>query len=86
MKISTIFCFLATYMSLIAAFPPPKTCQISDSDPKPDWNSISRATVNLDLAPKERWVALATEYKTEVATMVNEFVVRNIIRICTFLQ
>ncbi len=76
MQISAVFCLLATYFSLISAFPPPRTCQISESDPKPDWNSISKATINLDLPPKERWVSLATEYKDEVAAMVNEFVVR----------
>jgi acid ceramidase len=56
------------------AFPPPKTCQISSSDPAPEYDSIPRATVNLDLAPKDRWTALATQYKQQVRDMVNEFV------------
>ncbi len=67
------FCVLAV-LAVSNAFPPPKTCQISDSDPKPDWNSIQKSAINLDLAPTDRWAALASEYKVEIATMVNEFV------------
>jgi len=56
------------------AFPPPKKCQISDANPKPDWDSVPKAVINLDLAPRDRWTALATEYKTQIANMVNQFV------------
>jgi len=67
------FCLLAM-LAVANAFPPPKTCQISDADPKPDWNSVPKASISLDLAPADRWTALATEYKTQVANMVNQFV------------
>jgi len=63
-----------TLCVLTSAFPPPKTCQISDSNPKPDWNSVPKAIVNLDLAPIDRWTELATQYKTQINNMVNEFV------------
>jgi acid ceramidase len=69
--------FKVVFVSLLAvcsAFPPPKTCQISDSNPKPDWDSVPKRTVNLDLAPTDRWTALATEFKEPMANMVNEFV------------
>lgn len=65
---------LTVSAAVCTAFPPPKTCQISESDPAPDWESIPKSVINLDLPPSERWVALATEYKTEIANMVNEFV------------
>lgn len=74
MKISAAICLLAAHFAVGSAFPPPRTCQISDTDPKPDWSSIPKAVINLDQAPADRWTALATSYSTEVAAMVNEFV------------
>lgn len=68
------FALLSLVAVSVTAFPPPKTCQISDSNPAPDWNSIKRATINLDLAPTDRWTALATEYKEGIFNMVTEFV------------
>ena len=56
------------------AFPPPKTCQISDSNPKPDWDSVPKSSVNLDVAPIDRWTDLATQYKAQINNMVNQFV------------
>lgn len=56
------------------AFPPPKTCQISDSNPQPNYESMPKAVINLDLPPTERWSSLALEYKDEINNMVNEFV------------
>lgn len=73
MQSVVFFCLLAV-VAVCNAFPPPKTCQISESNPKPDWDSVPKAVINLDLAPSERWVALATEYKEPMANMVNEFV------------
>lgn len=55
-------------------FPPPKTCQIAPTDPKPDWDSIPKAVIDLDSAPVNRWQALGKEKKTEVVAMVDEFV------------
>ena len=52
----------------------PKTCQISYSNPSPDFNSIQRRVIDLDAAPADRWTAVATEYSTQVSTMVTEFV------------
>lgn len=71
------FAFVATLALNIAvtnAFPPPKTCQISESDPKPDWNSVPKRVINLDLAPYDRWIELATEFKVPITDMVTEFV------------
>lgn len=65
---------LATVVAVCNAFPPPKTCQISDSNPAPDWGSVPKAVVNLDLPPADRWTALATEYKSQIEEMVNEFI------------
>jgi len=72
----TVFlvCLLAICAAVGDAFPPPKTCQISDSNPKPDWESVPKAVVDLDLPAAERWSALATQYKTQVENMLNEFV------------
>jgi len=58
----------------LPSVPPPRTCQISENDPKPDWNSVPKRTINLDLPPSDRWTELATEYKVQVADMVNQFV------------
>jgi hypothetical protein len=74
MQISAVVCLLAAHFAVGSAFPPPRTCQISETDPKPDWNSIPRAVIDLDQAAADRWTALATAYSTQVAAMVNEFV------------
>lgn len=66
---------LVAYLAAVSAFPPPRTCQMSDSDPKPDWESIPKAVVNLDLPAADRWTALASQYKVQIGAMVNEFVV-----------
>lgn len=68
------FVFAVCLAAVAHAFPPPKTCQISDSNPKPDWDSVPRAVINLDLPPVDRWTALASEYKTDIDNMVSEFV------------
>lgn len=52
----------------------PKTCQISDSNPQPNWTSIPKRIINLDTEPQYRWTEVATEYATQITTMVNEFV------------
>jgi acid ceramidase len=72
----TIACLslLVANLAVSSAFPPFKTCQISDSNPKPDWDSVPRRSINLDLAPFDRWTDLATEFKEPVNNMVNEFV------------
>lgn len=69
-----LFSLVTAFLVVANAFPPPKTCQISDSDPKPDWDSVPKAVINLDLAPADRWTALATEYKADIGNMVSEFV------------
>lgn len=74
MRSAVVLSLLAANAATGVAFPPPKTCQISDSNPKPDWTSIPRAVINLDLPPTERWAELAAEYKEPMANMVNEFV------------
>jgi len=71
---TVVFLFLVVALAAVIAFPPPKTCQISDSNPKPDWDSVPKAVINLDLAPLDRWTVLATEFKTQIANMVNQFV------------
>lgn len=68
------FFFFLAFVAVCHAFPPVKTCQISDANPKPDWNSVPKAVINLDLDPKDRWTAVATQYKDQVTTMVTEFV------------
>jgi hypothetical protein len=75
MQLALFFVVLSAFCAVSYGFPPPKTCQISDSNPKPDWNSIPKASVNLDLAPVDRWTELASTYKVQIAAMVNEFVV-----------
>lgn len=74
MHASFISFLLAASFAVCLAFPPPRTCQMNDADPKPDWNSVPKAVINLDLAPADRWTELATEYKEPMADMVNEFV------------
>ena len=71
-----VFSFVAAAVcvTFCSAFPPPKTCQISDANPKPNWDSVPKAVINLDMAPSDRWTALATQYKTQISDMVNQFV------------
>mmetsp|Transcript_7816 Transcript_7816/g.13173 ORF Transcript_7816/g.13173 Transcript_7816/m.13173 type:complete len:415 (+) Transcript_7816:41-1285(+) len=73
-KSATVLSLLAGSLSGCSAFPPPKTCQISDANPKPDYESMPKAIIDLDMPPADRWTALATEYKDAVNNMVNEFV------------
>ena len=74
MRFELLFCLFAALLAVSDAFPPPTTCQINDADPKPVWDSIPKAIVNLDSAPQDRWTAIATQYKDQIGAMVNEFV------------
>ena len=64
----------ASLLAVSNAFPPPKTCQISDSNPAPVWDSVPKGVVNLDLPPADRWKELATQFKPQIVEMVNQFV------------